>query len=50
MQKGNFFRLGGERRPISNKVPSNVTEENKIVIIKRVFRIIRRSYFILSNF
>jgi hypothetical protein len=50
MQKGVISRLGGERRLTCNKVQSNVTEENKIVIIKTVFRIIMTSYFILSKF
>jgi hypothetical protein len=50
MQKSIFVRLGAERHPICNKVQSNVTEENKIVIIKTAFRIIVRSYFILSKF
>lgn len=50
MQKGVFGRLRAERRPVSNKVQSNVNKENKIVIIKTVFRINLRSYFILSNF
>jgi len=49
MQKDIFGRLRAERRPICNKVQSNVNEEKKIVIIKTIFRIIIRSYFILSK-